>query len=135
FGQHGRAEGLLIRIDDSAASSSARERAASDDLREANRRLILAGLRAEEQFEEAAGEVAHFNALLESLHEGVTIVDISGRVLLMNPAALTLFGGTAPPSQYMSQLVASRDLRRIDETPLPPDQRPIARALRGEEFN
>lgn len=135
FGPAGRAEGLLVRVDDTTELLLEAERATSDDLLEANQRLLLASLRAEEQALEAAGEVAHFNALLESLHEGVTIVDISGRVLLMNPAALTLFGAASEPSQDLSVLMAARDLRRVDESPLPPDQRPITRALRGEEFN
>src|SRR5207249_4238390 len=57
FGSQGCPEGLLVRVDDTAELMLARERAASDDLREANQRLLLAGLRAEEQFEEAVGQV------------------------------------------------------------------------------
>jgi NtrC-family two-component system sensor histidine kinase KinB len=126
FGSQGHPEGLLVRVDDTAELMLARDRAASDDLREANQRLLLAGLRAEEQFEEAVGQVAHLNALLESLHEAVTIVDTAGRVLLMNPAARALFGDApAPPL----------DLRDLDDTPLPPDAWPIERAIRGEVFN
>jgi PAS domain S-box-containing protein len=135
FGAQDRPDGLLVRVDDTTELMLARERANSDDLREANQRLLLAGLRAEEQLVEATGEVAHFNALLESLHEGVTIVDISGRVLLMNPAARTLFVDALQTSQDLSQLMEARDLRHIDDTPLRRDQRPIARALRGEAFN
>ena len=41
---------------------------------------MLAGLRAEEQFEAAVGQLAHLNALVESLHEAVTIVDTTGRI-------------------------------------------------------
>jgi len=126
FGSQGRPEGLLVRVDDTAELMLARERAASDDLREANQRLLLAGLRAEEQFEEAVGQVAHLSALLESLHEAVTIVDTAGRVLLMNPAARALFGD-APVQRF--------DLRDLHDTPLPPDARPIERAIRGEVFN
>jgi PAS domain S-box-containing protein len=87
--------------------------------------LVLAGLRAEEQFEEAVGQVAHLNALLESLHEAVTIVDSAGRVLLMNPAARALFGDT--PLQPL-------DLRDLNDAPLPSDAWPIERAIRGEVF-
>src|SRR4029079_2888630 len=84
FGAQGRAEGLLVRVDDTVELMLARERAASHELREGNQKLVLAGLRAAEQFEVAAGEVAHLNGLLESLHEAVTIVDVTGRALLMN---------------------------------------------------
>jgi PAS domain S-box-containing protein len=135
FGVEGQPDGLLVRVDDSTELMLARERAATDDLREANRRLLLASLRAEEQFEEAAGEVAHFNALLESLHEGVTIVDITERVLLMNPAARAIFGDTPQSARDLTQLMEARDLRHLDDAPLPPDQWPIARALRGEGFS
>jgi len=135
FGPGGRPGGLLVRVDDPAERVLDAERATSDDLLEANQRLLLAGLRAEEQALAAAGEVAHFNALLESLHEGVTIVDIGGRVLLMNPAARALFGDISHASTDLSQVMAARDLRRLDDTPLPADQWPIARALRGEGFN
>ncbi|MDQ6672637.1 MAG: ATP-binding protein [Chloroflexota bacterium] len=126
FGRQGHRVGLLVRIDDSPAQMDARERAASDDLREANQRLVLAGLRAEEQFEEAIGQVAHLNALLESLHEAVTIVDTAGRVLLMNPAARALFG---------DGLVQPLDLRHVDDTSLPTEEQPIQRAIRGEVFS
>jgi PAS domain S-box-containing protein len=129
FGTRGHPEGLLVRVDDTTELMLARERAASNELREANQRLLLAGLRAEEQFEEAAGEVEHLNGLLESLHEAVTIVDISGRALLMNPAARALFGNA--PQQALERL----DQRDLDDAPLPPDMWPTARALHGERFN
>jgi PAS domain S-box-containing protein len=135
FSVEGRPEGLLVRVDDTTELMLARERAASTELREANQRLVLAGLRAEEQFEEAAGEVAHLNALLESLHEAVTIVDIAGRVLLMNPAALALFGDAAHESRDPARPAAPLDQRHRDDSPLAPDESPIARALRGERFN
>lgn len=128
FSTQGHPEGLLVRVDDTTELMLARERAASFELREANQLLLLAGLRAAEQFEEAAGEVAHLNALLESLHEAVTIVDTAGRVLLMNPAAQALFGDA-------TRSIEPGDQRHHDDTPLPVDQWPIARAIRGERFN
>jgi NtrC-family two-component system sensor histidine kinase KinB len=135
FGSQGRPQGLLVRIDDTTELMLARERAASDELREANQRLLLASLRAEEQFEEAVGQVEHFSALLESLHEAVTIVDITGRVLLMNPAARALFGDAPQTSRDLHQSVERLDQRHLDDTPLAPDEWPIARAIRGERFN
>lgn len=59
FGIQGRPEGLLVCVDDSTEWMLARERAASYQLREANQRLILAGLKAQEQHEAAAGAVMH----------------------------------------------------------------------------
>jgi len=134
FGTQGSPTGLLVGVG-AITAPLAREPDATDDLREANRRLLLASLRAEEQVEEAAGEVAHFNALLQSLHEAVTIVDSTGRVLLMNPAAMALFGDAPESPRDLSRLMAARDLRRLDNVPIPPDEWPIARALRGEAFS
>jgi two-component system, NtrC family, sensor histidine kinase KinB len=135
FGDEGRTLGLLIRVDDSTELMLARERAASDELRETNQHLVLAGLRARAQFEEAAVEAAHLNALFESLHEAVTIVDTMGRVLLINPAAATLWGLASHSLADAAQVIGALDLRRLDGTPLNDDEWPVNRAVRGERFN
>jgi PAS domain S-box-containing protein len=134
FGDHGPPQGLLVRVDDSTELMLARERAASEELRETNQRLLLAGLRAEEQFEEAADEAAHLNALLDSLHEAVTIADRAGRVLLMNPAALALWGVSEHNLSNAAAVIGQVDLRRVDDSPLPEDEWPVNRALQGERF-
>jgi signal transduction histidine kinase len=56
-------------------------------------------------------------------------------VLLMNPAARAIFGDTPQSARDLTQLMEARDLRHLDDAPLPPDQWPIARALRGEGFS
>ncbi|HEY3190319.1 MAG TPA: ATP-binding protein [Solirubrobacteraceae bacterium] len=134
FGGRGRPAGLLVRVDDTTELMLARERAAGDELREANRRLLSAGLRAEEQFDQAVGEVAHLNALLESLHEAVVVADSAGRVRLMNPAARVLFGVVGPDLAEAPAVFSQLDRRLPDGTPLPPDRWPMARAVRGERF-
>ena len=103
-------------------------------LREANLQLVLSGLRSQEQYDAAEGEVAHLNALFESLHEAVTVVDSAGSVLLMNPAARALFGVADANLEGVSRAIALLDQRQLNDTPLPPGQRPVARALRGEPF-
>ena len=135
FGEQGPPEGLLVRVDDTTELMLARERAAGDELRETNQRLLLAGLRAEEQFEEAAGEVAHLNALLDSLHEAVTVANTAGRILLMNPAATTLWGLDGRSLSDAAQLIRELDLRVSTAHRCPIDQRPLARAVRGERFS
>jgi two-component system, NtrC family, sensor histidine kinase KinB len=134
FGDDGSTEGLLIRVDESTELLLAREPAAVEELRETNQRLVLAGLRAAEQFEQAAGEAAHLNALLDSLHEAVTIADAAGRVLLMNPAALALWGVSEHNLASAAQVIRQGDLRRLDGSPLPEDEWPVNRALQGERF-
>ncbi|HEV8635466.1 MAG TPA: ATP-binding protein [Chloroflexota bacterium] len=130
----GRTEGLLVRVDETTEPMLARERAAGDELRDANRRLLLAGLRAQEQRDEAAGEVAHLNALLESMHEAVIVADATGRVVLMNPAARALCGLAEDDVKDAAHSLAQLDWRRLDGSALPHHERPIARALRGERF-
>ncbi|HUH07691.1 MAG TPA: ATP-binding protein [Egibacteraceae bacterium] len=135
FDAEGRPDGLLVRVDDTTDAMLARERAAGDELRDANQQLLLAGLRAEDQRDEAAGEVTHLSALLESLHDAVTVVDQAGRVVLLNPAARALYGIAERRLDDASRIIAELDWRRLDGTPLPPDERPIARAVRGERFS
>lgn len=135
FGDQSRPAGLLVRVDDTTELMLAGERAARDELLEANQRLVLAGLRADEQFEAAAGEVARLNALFESLHEAVTIADTAGRVLLMNPAARALAGLGDQGLDDAAQIIGQLDWRRLDDTPLPPAEWPLTRALRGERFS
>jgi PAS domain-containing protein len=136
FGSQGHPQGLLVRVDDTTELMLARERAASNELRETNQRLLMAGLRADEQFEEAAGEAAYLNALLESLHEAVTIVDTAGRVLLMNPAAVALWNISHHTTLGdAGQVISQIELRRVDGSPLPPEESPVTRAMRGERFS
>lgn len=104
-------------------------------LRNANQHLLLAGLRAQEQAEEAQRSLIRLNALLESLDEAVTIVDATGAVVLMNQAARTIYD-LAPPGEGSSpQTISQLDWRRSDGTTLPASEWPINRILRGEHFD
>lgn len=122
-----------------AISKGSKERVTSfqqteQDLLEANHGLLLAGIRAEEQRELMSGELLRLNALFESLHEAVTITDSTGRMLSVNPAARSLWGIlelTGDPSG----LLPAVDQRHLDNTPLTPEESPLARALRGERFS
>jgi signal transduction histidine kinase len=70
-------------------------------------------------------------AVVDSISDGVTVVDARGELLLHNPAAVALTGlGTAAPD--IPRWSAELNIRRTDGTPYPPDDLPLIRALRGE---
>lgn len=106
----------------------------ADDLREANQQLVIAGVREQELAEEAERHTAQLNALIESMSEGVTIVDATGRVVLMNSAGRETFPLPPTAGGWTLDDYHKLDLRRLDASPLPVAERPISRALRGERF-
>jgi PAS domain S-box-containing protein len=104
----------------------------ADELRDVNERLVLSSIRAQESFEAAHQERARLRTLLETLHDGVAIVDGAGAVMMLNAAARTLMGQTA--DRALSDTLAASDFRRLDKTAVTPDEHPLARARRGESF-
>ena len=103
-------------------------------LREANEQLTLAGARAEEQVEEAERQTAQLSTLLENLSEAVIILDATGRIALMNPAGRRIFVLPEKKEAWTPADYRKLDVRRVDGTPLPFEEWPISRALRGERF-
>ena len=101
------------------------------DLREANRVLLSAGLGAQQNADETAAEHAQLEALLAGLSEGVTVYEPSGHALLMNPVArlLTMESGADP------RVARQVRWKRLDGSPLPAQDWPSFRALRGERFS
>ncbi|MHB8993038.1 MAG: sensor histidine kinase, partial [Chloroflexota bacterium] len=78
-------------------------------------------------------QTTQWEVLLENLSEGVTVVDADGSILMMNPAARTIMG----MSIQQLRRAWSRDhtlFLQPDGTPLPFDEWPLNRALRGERF-
>lgn len=104
----------------------------ADELRDVNERLVLSSIRAQESFEAAHQERAPLRALLETLHEGVAIVDGAGALVMLNDAARRIMGEI--PEAALPDILGAIDFRRLDMMPLPHDEHPIARARRGESF-
>lgn len=73
-------------------------------------------------------------SVLDSMAEGVVVADREGRFLLFNPAAERIAGVDAMPSNASPETWASWYGIRLSDgvTPCPPDNVPLARALRGE---
>ena len=80
-----------------------------------------------------AGPTAGFMAdLLDSITDGVIVADLDGRFLIFNAAARRILG-EGPLDVPISEWSASYGCFLDDMvTPYPPEQLPLARALRGE---
>ena len=102
-----------------------------EQTRASNEELLVASLKAQEQADEAERRAAEMKALLESMEEGVTILDSAGSTLLMNQAARDLSGMTAEEigGAFEGPLF---HIQKPDGTPLNPDEWPVNRILRGE---
>lgn len=106
-----------------------------DELREVNERLLLAAVREQELAEEARREAAKMDALLRSLSDGVAVFDPAGRVVMINAAGREAAGVPDAAEGWTPAEYRHLDLRRSDGTPLPFEEQPLARAIRGERFS
>ena len=76
-------------------------------------------------------------AVLTSMTDGLVVSDLSGNIVSMNPAALSMLGYSAledvrrPLYEFADMFV----LATPDGVELGPDEWPLARALRGETFS
>lgn len=114
-----RAEGmLLVHACDVSEEVARRRRDATE-----SRRLRRVTVSVERH-------AAELDALLENMTEGVLVADARGKVVLVNRVAREVLGA---PLAAVSDL-RRFDVRRTDGTPLPYDELPLVRALRGERF-
>ncbi|MCP3168667.1 sensor histidine kinase [Myxococcus qinghaiensis] len=85
----------------------------------------------------ASGEGAEclFEAVVASMAEGVTVVDELGRFVFINPTAERLLGVSVADTD-LSQWSEHYGLFLPDQrTPYPPEDLPLARAIRGESLS
>src|SRR5205823_2232379 len=106
------------------------------ELRRVNQQLVVSGIRDHELAEKAELRAAWWVAILDGLDEGVVVADATGRIQLVNEAAKTILGqpdltNVATETELAGQVT----LQSIDGSPLPSNERPLARALRGEHFS
>lgn len=89
--------------------------------------------RAEQEREQL---LVQFDAVLDSIHEGVVIADLKGNILTMNQSALSIHGydSMAQVQQQLRQYLKTFELFDRDDSLLPYEQWPLARVLRGERF-
>ena len=116
-----RGEGFLVELvpDDAAALRA---------------QLALSNVREHEHREEEARQRAQLGALVGNLSEGVITAEANGHVRVINAAArgmLGLEGRTLGSADELNSLEA----RTVAGELLPVGDRPLTRALRGEEFD
>ena len=96
------------------------------------RRALVRNLRAAEHA--AARQAGMLSTILDSMTEGLTVVDTQGRLLLRNPAVRRLLGGTVSSSDRMAD-PDFYGLFHPDGRPLAPGEMPYQLALAGEDVH
>ncbi|WP_068922758.1 ATP-binding protein [Planobispora rosea] len=92
------------------------------DEREALARRLAAAER------EASAQAETLSAIVESMHDGLAVIDAEGRFVMRNPAAHRMLDPTGPPDT-----VDAYDLSHPDGTPIGREQLPYMLALAGHE--
>lgn len=105
--------------------------APSPPLREVNERLLVAALREQELKEAAEGHAAEMDALLESLHDGVVVLDPAGRVAMANDPARQLLGLSPASEDDSATDLLQLCLHGLNGHPVPAEESPFQMALRG----
>jgi len=82
---------------------------------------------------EATSRAAMVRAILDSMADGVTVVDSDGQVVLRNPAASQLLGDLAE-DRLEAVVPSTYGLLHPDGTPVGHAEMPLARALGGERI-
>jgi PAS domain S-box-containing protein len=94
--------------------------------------------RAEQSLREAevrSRSVTILQSILDSMGDGVVVVDENGTCILCNPAAEELLGRTSVSMAGQPLAALYTPLMADKTTPIKPDDRPMARAMRGEAVN
>ena len=82
---------------------------------------------------EAQRRAAELGAALASNPDGIVVFGPAGEIVRMNPAAESILGySPADREKPLDERVAILHLEGPDARPLPPDELPVRRALRGE---
>ncbi len=84
--------------------------------------------------DEAQAQATLLTTIVDTMAEGVRVVDAAGRLVVRNPAAtrLLLGGAAAGPAVDGEDGDDLAGLRRLDGSDLPPEEVPYRRALAGE---
>jgi PAS domain S-box-containing protein len=90
--------------------------------------------RIEELGAQSQASLAQLEAVVNSMSEGVVTTDATGMIVDMNPVALRMHGFETVEEcrRTIAQYAEFLEVERLDGTPVPPEDFPLARALRGE---
>jgi PAS domain S-box-containing protein len=87
---------------------------------------------------EAAREaaLAQLEAVLNGVTDGIIVGDLAGNILMMNPACLKIHGyqSSSEMPARTEDFTAMFSLTQADGQPVPDEERPLARVLRGDVF-
>jgi len=129
-----------LRLDAAAPSSGLLElRELDDRVHDMARSLAERSIQRDGAMAEMAGQKNLLESILESMAEGVLVVDRSGRFIHINAAAQRIMPGVAELNRQKDPVrVPAHEwgLFHLDGvTPLEPDARPALRALAGENMD
>jgi signal transduction histidine kinase len=98
---------------------------------------ISANRRAEAYFREQAARaeaeagLARLRQVVDAMPEGILLADANGTVYLHNAAAAEILGRI--PTNVLTEAGGMPDIRRLDGSPCPITEQPLARAIVGQE--
>lgn len=106
------------------------------EIAEVGNALANAGDTIRNREETLARERSQLRAIIESMADGVVVVDMAGRVVLVNEANARLFGfaSAAELMRDFAVLSARVEMSEVAGNPVPPEDWPASRVLRGESF-
>jgi PAS domain S-box-containing protein len=125
--------GAVLWCVERAVARCAEKRDRAELQRTLNERLVLSSIREQEFAEVEAKHREQLSALLENLNDGVIIAEKDGHLMMINEVARTILDleGEAPRTV---EALHAREILDLKKAPLESEQRPLARALRGECF-
>jgi PAS domain S-box-containing protein len=97
-----------------------------------NEHLVLSSIREQEHAEAEARQRAQLNALLENLSEGVVVAEPGGRIMMINRTARSILGFW--DDTLTIDALHSLEARDPDGRRLSGEERPLSRALAGQQF-
>ncbi|WP_438008079.1 ATP-binding protein [Sorangium sp. So ce321] len=130
--ERARQRGLVVQLLDTTEQVAvrAREAQAARDVKEANEKLIVAGIREQELAERAGQSATELRALLDVMSQGVTVFGATREVVLVNPAGREMLG-LASERPTLDDYRRC-DFRHLDGAPLDFEQEVLSRIVRGE---
>lgn len=96
---------------------------------------VLSRQRIEELADAAAQRAAELEAIVANMPDGVALYAADGRLVQMNVAGRAISGEDHLPDETLPEVVEHFDLRYPDGRPIPLDDLPLPRALRGESVS
>lgn len=104
------------------------------ELRQVNEQLVISSVREQELADQAQRQSVQWNALVNSLAEGVIVADSEGHLVVANPVARKLLEFPAFGPWTRQRDWKKLDLRTLEGHSLRDEEGPLNRAMRGEAF-